>query len=99
MTGLRFITFYPLQKNRAFNDGYGLSLAYHHLDAVDFALDYSELLLHFSFCTITLKGGRLRDLFDLIRSHEASRIVQVETIGPSADPMIFQVTAMARMFS
>jgi hypothetical protein len=99
MTGLRFITFYPLQKNRAFNDGYGLSLAYHHLDSIDFALDYSELVLHFSFCTITLKGGDLRNLFDLILSHDASKIVQVETIVPSANPMIFQVTAMARMFS
>ena len=92
------ITFYPLPENKAFNDGFGLSMEYHYLEAVEFTHDFGKLTLQFSFCRIALKGSDLKKLFELVRAHEAVEVFQIQPGDTLADPAVFQVTAMSRAY-
>jgi hypothetical protein len=92
------ITFYPLPENTAFNDGFGLSMEYHHLDAVEFTHDFGKVTLQFTYCRITLKGSDLKKLFELVRMHEAVEVFQIQQGDAASDPAVFQVTTMHRAY-
>lgn len=90
----RQLAFIPTARNKAFNRGRGLSLEYAHFLWVDFALDYSELVLGFTTDCVTIQGHDLKGLYDLIRAHMVDLVEQADPMHALADPLRFAVTGL-----
>lgn len=90
----RQIAFLPLPRNKAFNRGRGVCFEYAHLLRVDFALDYSELVLTFATDRVTVRGRDLKGLLDQIGTHVAGLVEQADPMHGRADPLRFAVTGL-----
>jgi hypothetical protein len=90
----RQIGFVPTPRNKAFNNGRGVSFEYAHLIRVDFTLDYSELVLTFSTARVTVQGRDLKGLLSQIQAHVVDLVEQSDPMHALADPLRFHVTGL-----
>jgi hypothetical protein len=90
----RQIGFVPTPRNKAFSNGRGISFEYAHLMHVEFALDYSELVLVFSTARVTVQGRDLKGLLGQIQAHVVDLVEQSDPMHALATPLRFHVTGL-----
>ena len=72
----RQLDFRPRKGNPHFNGGRGKSVEYGYLIDIDYALDFTELVLTYSLYRVTIRGRNLEGLLHRIQSHHAALVVE-----------------------